>query len=58
MDIYEFIETCSDEVKDLFDEMLSSNDLDERMDLCDEIISLLNTEDDDIIEELKDLVIG
>lgn len=59
-DVREFINVhCSDEIKERFNEMLHSDDLDERMDICDEILTYIMFEfghefHDDIEDDLKD----
>jgi len=49
------------EVNQLLNKMLSSNNLDKRMDYCDELLSELEMNDIDISEiedDIKDLAIG
>jgi len=59
-DLMEFINVnCSDEIKERFYEMLQSDDLDERMDICDEILTYVMFEfgdefHDEIEDDLKD----
>jgi hypothetical protein len=49
------------EINQLLNKMLSSNNLDKRMDYCDELLSELEMNDIDISEiedDIKDLAIG
>ena len=54
--VIQFIdEYCSSEIKERFNEMLCSDDLDERMDICDEILTYIMLEfGDDIHDEIED----
>jgi len=66
MDIHSSINTHPNKrVRNLFDKMISSNNLDKRMDLCDELINELEDTElpdgidyDELVDELKDFAIG
>lgn len=66
MNVFEIIENLNNKrVSKKFDNMINSNNLDKRMELCDEIISELSylEEDeefewDEFVEELKNVCIG